>query len=423
MTAGTTVFDYLFLVVSLVALEEQSRSLRKLQHADRSDTGQATAAYGGLLRACRWRVAVSALYILLAMVSFALADDVGRAAAFGVFSVTQGVWITNGRLDVRLQQRIARLSEEPMSDLFALGRLPHNPDRPTLMLKDYLTGATPVYPPFADYLAEVTEWGQYGNDRFGTCGPAAVANQRRQVTRYLTTSESVPTDEDVFDLYRRSGNPGFDTSSGAGDGGIVLADMLSELLRGGIAGTKALAYAQVDAQSPDEVRAAIALFGSVLFGMDLDVAQREQTQAGQPWDYVRRSEHWGGHAALAGAYTSDAGDKHVDVSVVSWRRVIGTTDAFAGRQLQECYVVFWPELLGTTEFEAGVDVAALKADYTRLTGRPFPEPTPPAVPVPAPEPAPALPPAAPVSVDPDQAFRDAMRTFVAAAGVWLEGRP
>jgi hypothetical protein len=299
-----------------------------------------------------------------------------------------------------------------------LGRLPHDPDRPVLRLSRYLTRQVPAHPVFADYLAQVPDWDVYGNDRFGTCGPAAVANQRKQVTHFLTQQEVSPTLDEVFDLYRRSGNPGFDQRTGVGDNGVVMADMLSALLSGGIGGAKPLAYAAVDVTNPDEVRAAVALFGSVLIGVDLDVAQETQTDEGLAWDYVRRSAEWGGHALLVGAYTSQTGRGIVDLSGISWGERVGMTDEFCGRQLQEAWVVVWPEMLGTTEFEQGVDLSALAADYEALTGRPFPslpapEPEPMPLPTPAPTPSPVP--------TPDEQFRAELSAFVASAQAWLGG--
>lgn len=310
-----------------------------------------------------------------------------------------------------------------------LGRRPHDPDRPTLKLARYLAGQVPKHPVYADYLAQVNDWGLYGNDLYGDCGPVAVANQRKQVSLYLAGSEQSPTQDDVFALYRTQ-NPDFDPATGQGDNGVVLADMLSALLEVGIGGVKPLAYAAVDVTNPDEVRAAIALFGSVLLGVDLDVAQQAQTDAGGPWDYVRRSSEWGGHAIMSGAYTSDTSKGATDLSVVSWGERIGVTDEFCARQLQEAWVLLWPEVLGTAEFEQGIDLSALAADYEQLTGRSFPalEPTPeppapepvPAPPAPQPSPAPPGPPS-PVPSDPDAAFRVQLSAFIADAQVWLGG--
>lgn len=309
-----------------------------------------------------------------------------------------------------------------------LGRRPHDPDRPVLHLARYLTGQVPKHPVYADYLAQVQDWGMYDNDKFGVCGPTAVANQRKQVSLYLAGTEQSPTLDDVFALYRTQ-NPDFDPATGAGDNGVVLADMLTALLKQGIGGVKPLAYAAVDVTNPDEVRAAIALFGSIICGVDLDVAQQDQTDAGGPWDYARRSGVWGGHAVLAGAYTSDTSKGATDISVITWAERMGTTDAFCGHQLEEAYVVLWPEVLGTTEFEQGVDLSALAADYEALTGRKFPaleptpEPTPEPPPAPpAPQPEPPAPPS-PVPADPDAAFRVQLSAFIADAQVWLGGQP
>ncbi len=308
---------------------------------------------------------------------------------------------------------------------YQLGRRPHDPDRPVLKLANYLTSDMPKHPVMADYLEEVEDWGLYDNDTFGDCGPTALANQRKQVTRYLTGQEVSPTQEDVFDLYRRSGNPDFDPTTGAGDNGVVLADMLSAALKGGLGGVKPLAYAAVDPTNPDEVRAAVALFGSVIWGVVLDQAQKQQTDAGAPWDFERRSSEWGGHCVMAGAYTSKTDPGTVDLSVISWGQKIGTTDSFCGRQLEECYVVLWPELIESKEFEAGVNLSALAGDYEALTGKPFPKVGPQPAPEPEPEPVVPTPTPAPVPVNPvdtDAVFRTALGDFVGQATAWLEAQ-
>jgi hypothetical protein len=44
-----------------------------------------------------------------------------------------------------------------------------------------------------------------------------VANSRKLITRYLDAAEVSPSQNDVFDLHRRSGNPGFDPTLAAED--------------------------------------------------------------------------------------------------------------------------------------------------------------------------------------------------------------
>jgi hypothetical protein len=270
-----------------------------------------------------------------------------------------------------------------------LGRRPPK-NHPALRLGRYLTGLVPVHPATADHLARVPDWGLYENDRYSDCGPVSAANERKLITRYLTAAELSPSQADVFDLYRRSGNPGFDPADpgGPGDGGVDMQTMCEALAAGGIGGTKPLGFAKVDHTNLDELRAAVAIVGSLLLGVDLQAAQQAQTDVGL-WDY-RPSAPWGGHAVLAGRY----GGGPDRLGIVTWGEVVDVTDAFLVHQLDEAWVVIWPEHLTDPGFLEGVHLADLAADYEALTGRPFPgavappSPGPPGPPGPAPQPVP-----------------------------------
>lgn len=282
-----------------------------------------------------------------------------------------------------------------------LGRRPHDPARQLLKLGPTLTGIVPQHPVAADHASMVSDWGLYQNDRFGVCGPTAVANYTKLVTKALGDGEVSPSQEDVFALYRLC-NPDFDPATGAGDNGVDMATMLDFLVKVGIGGKKALAYAAVDTSNLDEVRAAISLFGGVLFGLDLEVAQQTQTDNGL-WDY-QPSNQWGGHATLGVLYTSDARAGHEDFGNITWAELIGFTDQFAVHQAPQAFVVIYPEHLGSKTFQQGVNVAQLGASYTALTGRPFPG----GIPGPSPTPEPPAP-----AVDP------ADEALVATLGPWL----
>lgn len=282
-----------------------------------------------------------------------------------------------------------------------------------------LKGAVPTAPQAVDNFTEVSDWGLYGNDRFGDCGPTSVANQRKLITRYLGGHEESPSQNDVFDLYRRSGNPGFDPATGADDNGVDMQTMLEAVHARGIGATRCLGFAKVDVTDLAEVRAAIATFGSLLLGVDLATAQQAQTNQGL-WDFQRASGEWGGHAVLAGRYTSAR--TGADVGVITWADVVGMTDEFWLHQVEEAWLVIWPEHLGTVEFLTGVDVAALAAEYEQLTGRQFPAP----LPVPPVPPSPAE--------QADELFAEVLRPWVAerhvaqnhrvavAAKAWLAGK-
>lgn len=280
-----------------------------------------------------------------------------------------------------------------------LGIIPAAPKDYARVIPLRLTGAVPAHPVTADFIAGIPSWIMGGNDRFGTCGPVSIANYVRLLYWWLTGELVTITDDAVFDLYRRSGNPDFDPATGAGDGGVEMPVLLDALLKGGIAVTHdsgvteqlfPLCYARFDLANLDELRAATSICGGGILAGELETAQQAQTDASPPvWDY-KPSGEWGGHAFMGGAYTSADAPGAVDESVVSWALRVGTTDAFLRNQLQEGYAVIFRMLWDHPTFQAGVDQAALAADYQAITGRTIPVPAPPSPPPnPPPMPTPA----------------------------------
>lgn len=291
-----------------------------------------------------------------------------------------------------------------------LGRRPADPARPVLLLGSFLTGKLPDHPPAVDYFERITEWNLGANDRYGTCGPTSLANLLLLVTTWLGDAPVRVTDEAIFDLYRRSGNPNFDPATGEDDNGVDMTVMLSAAVKGGIGGLKPLAFAKVNGDDPEEIWAAGALFGGVLWGADLTVAQEQDNGL---WDYTPGARPWGGHAVLAcGRYSDQPGTTADRTGLVSWAEVLDSTDAFIQRQVPERYVVLLEEHLGSKAFREGVDLPALAQAYTALTGRPFPvDPTPqPPVTPPAPDPGP-VPPAVD---DADRALARAVKQWTVA---------
>jgi hypothetical protein len=263
-----------------------------------------------------------------------------------------------------------------------LGLRPRDPAREVLKLGDYLTGIVPVHPPAVDYLARITSqpagqgWILGGNNKFSTCGPTSLANYRLLVSTWLGSTPVRPTDEQVFDLYRRSGNPRFDPTTGADDNGVDMTVMLSAAIQGGLGGSAPLAFAEVDTTNTDEVWAAGALFGGTLWAADLSEAQQTQTPTGL-WDYSAGSPDWGGHAIMAASRYQDLpGTVNDRTGLITWAQPLDVTDVFISRQVMSRYVVIWPEHLGSKAFLQGVNLSALAADYQALTGHPFPTPQP-----------------------------------------------
>lgn len=266
-----------------------------------------------------------------------------------------------------------------------LGRRPPK-NAPALMLGDILTGVAPDHPVAADHFSAVGDWGLYTNDRFGVCGPTSAANSRKLTTKIITGAEQSPTLADVYDLYRRSGNPNFDPATGADDNGVDMQTMCEAMLSGGLGGVRPLAFAKVDHNNLGEMDAAVDIFGFLLLGVSLQVAQQQQTDS-YLWDYSQSAD-WGGHAVLNGRYKEDPTAVAERRGTITWAMVVDMTDNFIDQQLDEAWVVIWPEFWNNPVFDRAVDKSRLADIYRQLTDRAFPVPTPPA-PTPTPQPTPA----------------------------------
>jgi hypothetical protein len=257
-----------------------------------------------------------------------------------------------------------------------VGRKPPK-NEPALKLGPLLTGVLPAHPGTVDYGKAFTGWKMLGNDQYGDCVAVATANMRACVTANLTGTVSYPTLADVEAFYKTQ-NPGFPKQ----DDGMDEQTACEALISTGIAGTKALAFAKVDLTNPDEVSAALAIFGCLLFGITVLNGNQTEFSAGQPWDYVPKTGVDGGHGVLGLGYLDETGQ----VRFVTWAEETSWTDAFYAHEVEEAWAVIWPEHLGSRAFLEGVDVAQLAADFLALTGKTLPIPVP--APVPAPTPAP-----------------------------------
>jgi hypothetical protein len=260
---------------------------------------------------------------------------------------------------------------------YKYGRRPPK-NAPALRLASFLSSAVPAHPRSEDYLAKLTGWQMLGNDVAGDCNAVTWANMRRLVTAALST-EYYPTQAQVWQFYQTQ-NPGFDpngTSSTNGPGsqddqGMDVQTGLEYLhTTGGPDGVKAVAFAKVDHTNPDEVRAALAIFGGLWLGVMVLDANQQQFAKGHAWTDVAGSPIDGGHAILGGGYTT------ADVKFITWAKETEFAKSFwngvvQGQPLvQETWVVIWPEHLGSAAFQQGVNQAALAADYQALTGSPL----------------------------------------------------
>jgi len=268
------------------------------------------------------------------------------------------------------------------------GRRPPK-NAPAIRLADVLTGTVPPHPAAADYLATLPGWQMLGNDEAGDCVAVTWANTRRLVTAALA-AEHYPTQAQVWSVYRTQ-NPDFNPDgtpddNGPGseaDQGMDIQTLLEYLAKhGGPDGVKAVAFAKVDHTNPDEVKAAIAILGSVWTAVNVTAANETEFGQGKPWNYVSGSPNQGGHSIITGGYgPKGTGPLGGDERFITWAEETSFTDTFWAHQVEEAWAVIWPEHLGTREFETGVSVAALAQAYQQITGRTLPIPAPPPAPV------------------------------------------
>jgi hypothetical protein len=263
-----------------------------------------------------------------------------------------------------------------------------------IQLSRSLTGVIPAHPAAVDQLARLNGgWQMLGNDQYGDCVAVTWANVRRLVTAALAT-EKYPTMDEVIAFYKTQ-NPDFPSQ----DDGMEIQTALEYLVKhGGPDGVKAVGFAAVNVANAEEVKAAIAIFGSVWTGITVLNVNQTEFGNGKPWDYVRSSPVDGGHSVITGGYgPAGPGPLGGDERFITWAEETSFTDSYWRHEVEEAWVVIWPEHLTNPAFLAGVDLTAFAADYTAITGKPFPTVVPP---VPTPTPVPTPPPSPTPTPDP-----------------------
>lgn len=250
---------------------------------------------------------------------------------------------------------------------YALGRQPADPTKPKLRL-NWALGVRPAPPESCDWLSAVPQWSMALNDRVGDCTAAGAAHVAVAVDKYGQGRDLTITDDQVLEMYRAIS--GYDPANPATDVGATLQDACNYWHQTGVAGNTIAAYAWIDPQDIDLVRAAIATFGAVYTGFWVTAAAMNQFNNGQTWTTTSKASRvLGGHCVPIGAYDSDS------FTAVTWGRTQKMSTGFFRRWFDEVIVpvdLDWMRANGTSP--AGLDVVTLNADYEALTGQPGPFP-------------------------------------------------
>lgn len=235
---------------------------------------------------------------------------------------------------------------------------------------------TPTKPPVSvasttDYLSPFQTWDVLGNNTFDNCNAVAWANQRRLVTATLGPKESYPNLDEVVAFYKTQ-NSDFDPNGtketngpkSKADNGMWLQEGLSYLQKnGGPDGVKPIAFAEVNPEKLDEVREAIAVFGSLWVGFPIYHDTDRQFKAHEPFHIPQDgSRSTGGHAVIVAGYVPN-------MKCVTWGHVHLFDDSYWSDSILQAWAVIWPEHVGTRSFMLGVNLGHLADEMKRLTGR------------------------------------------------------
>ena len=260
-------------------------------------------------------------------------------------------------------------------------RPPHSAlTHPRLYARDVLTGTyTGAVPAVIDWHSGVT-LPIAKNDVLGDCTIADVSHAIEVWTAFSSGTEVMISDADVVKMYSRVG--GYVPGNSQTDQGCVIQDVLNDWRKTGI-GTpthQILAFLQVDHTNMAELKACTWLFLGVTLGVNLPQSALDQYRAGQPWSYSP-----GANNTIVGGH--DIRLLGFDASGMMYASTWGTVQQIEPswmRYVEEAWSELSSDFVKAGVSPEGLNVAALNAAFTQLTGQPGPFPTGPPPPPPPP---------------------------------------
>jgi hypothetical protein len=183
---------------------------------------------------------------------------------------------------------------------------------------------SPGYSALVDKLVS-GNWGMDGNDQWGDCTCADPAHRLMLWTAQGSGKIVVATTAETLALY--SAVTGFNPNDPSTDQGSDLPTVAAYLDKTGftVGGKvyKETAWGTINPANTDHWKWAICIFGCVPIGINIQQAQVDQFNAGQPWDYVPGSPIVGGHDVLLVEYQPDG-----SVQLITWGMRWPATAAF-----------------------------------------------------------------------------------------------
>jgi hypothetical protein len=250
---------------------------------------------------------------------------------------------------------------------FKMGRAPVKFHPKTLKLSRFLTPLpAPAAKVYREYKTPPQAMQMLGNDRYGNCTCAAVANKLICDTAH-TGTVVIPTEAETLALY--SAVTGFDPSDPSTDNGAAMTDVLSYLQSTGfsVGGKvyKILAWARVDFTNLEHRRLGCQMFDGTYVGVNLPASAQSQFIEGTQcnWELDPNSPIAGGHAIFRPGYGAEGDDY---VTWANW--YVKASAAWSAAYVEEEYVLITEEWFdaATKKTPGGLDLAALEAAIGQL---------------------------------------------------------
>lgn len=245
-----------------------------------------------------------------------------------------------------------------------LGKKPYRHDPSTLRFEAYFDpAALPFIPPCKEWMrAMPPKTGMMLNDTLGDCVIAAFGHQVQAWTFNATGKMITIPDQAILQGYEAVG--GYQPGKPWTDQGCEILHMLKYARTTGIGGHAIGAFASINPQNAEHLRAAVYLFGGVNLGLALPAsAQRQDVWRVHDWSLSGDAApgSWGGHsvALLDMAVHMEAVD--------TWGQKKLARHSFRRAYCDEAWVMFSEDFLSNDKSPLGFDKATLLRDLALVT--------------------------------------------------------
>ena len=235
------------------------------------------------------------------------------------------------------------------------GKHPPKHDYRTLRLKDYLDAGVAPPPKSHNTLTRVYDnlktkdptklFPMDGNDNLGDCTIAALAHAVTLYHGLIGHEAPIMPEKQVIELYMKL--------SGGVDSGLNELDVLNYWRQKKVGGDKIVAFVKIDWRDHFHVQQAIALFGGVYLGFQVQENCKADFNARKTWTPGKLTKD--GHAVFAVGYDQD------EVTVLTWGNTQKGTWAWWDACLDEAYAIV-PAEAKNPKFAPGFNFKQMLAD-------------------------------------------------------------